>query len=153
MKLWALIVAFLSFVLDRITKSIAGKFLYGKSISILPGFFNLRYAENKGAAFSIFSSSGDIVRKIFLLFIPAVIIAFILYYILFKSIKSRLFAIGLGLILGGAVGNLYDRVLYGKVIDFLDFYIGPYHWPTFNIADVSVFVGCFLLLIHHFKEE
>ncbi len=152
MRLQALMVAVLSFVVDRATKLAAEKFLFGKVFSVIPGFFDLRYAENRGAAFSIFSSSNDIVRKVFLLFIPAIITVCVLYYILFKPVNNKLFGLGLGLILGGAVGNLYDRIIYGKVIDFLDFYIYSYHWPTFNVADVSVFIGCFLVLFSYYRR-
>jgi signal peptidase II len=145
-------VAVLSFIMDRVTKLAAEKFLFGKVFSVIPGFFDLRYAENRGAAFSIFSDSNDVVRKLFLLIIPAIVVVWIFYYILFKSVNNRFFALGLGLILGGAAGNLYDRIVYGKVIDFLDFYITSYHWPTFNVADVSVFLGCFLVVFSYYKR-
>jgi signal peptidase II len=148
----ALIVAVLSFIVDRVTKLAAEKFLSGKVFPVIPGFFDLRYAENRGAAFSIFSGSNDVVRKVFLLIIPVIIAVWILYYILFKPMNNKLFVLGLGLILGGAIGNLYDRIIYGKVIDFLDFYISFYHWPTFNVADVSVFVGCLLVLFSYYRR-
>ena len=152
MRFQALIVAVLSFIVDRVTKLAAEKFLSGKVFPVIPGFFDLRYAENRGAAFSIFSGSNDVVRKVFLLIIPVIIAVWILYYILFKPMNNKLFVLGLGLILGGAIGNLYDRIIYGKVIDFLDFYISSYHWPTFNVADVSVFLGCLLVLFSYYRR-
>ncbi|TCK06290.1 signal peptidase II [Phorcysia thermohydrogeniphila] len=150
MKKLFLAAALFSFVLDRVTKFLAVKFLYGKSVTVIPHFFSLRYAENPGAAFSILSSGNEILRKLFLIVIPILIVVVILYYGLFKETKDKLNITGLGLILGGAVGNLYDRILHGKVIDFFDFYIGNYHYPTFNVADTCVFLGCLLLVLHHY---
>ncbi len=149
MKKLFLAVALFSFFLDRVTKFLATKFLYGKSVPVIPHFFSLRYAENSGAAFSILSSGNEILRKLFLIVVPLLIVAAILYYGLFKETTAKLNAVGLGLILGGAAGNLYDRILHGRVIDFFDFYIGIYHYPTFNIADACVFVGCLFLIVHH----
>ena len=144
--------AVLSFLTDRFTKFLAFKYLYGKAISVIPGFFELRYAENRGAAFSILSSGNELLRKLFLIVIPILIVLIILYYGLFKETMNRLNTIGLGLILGGATGNLYDRLLHGKVTDFLDFYIGCYHYPTFNLADASVSIGCLLLIYEYHRR-
>jgi len=145
-------IALFSLLIDRLSKSAAKKLLLGKSITIIPGIFNLTYAENPGAAFSILSSGNELVRKTFLIVIPTAIVSLLLYYGLVKGTKDRLSASALGLICGGALGNLYDRVLYGKVVDFLDFHFKGYHYPTFNVADACVFIGCAILLFRHFHR-
>ncbi len=147
-----LITALISFLIDRLTKVWALKELSLSSKPIIPGLFQLRYAENKGAAFSIFSSSPEPLRVFFLLVLPTLIVFFVLYYGLFK-VKDRLTSVALGLILGGALGNIYDRLFYGKVVDFLDFFFRNYHYPTFNFADVFVFFGVSLLLLKGFRES
>ncbi|MEO2068113.1 MAG: signal peptidase II [Desulfurobacteriaceae bacterium] len=153
MKKQVLIISIVSFFLDRLTKFLAGKYLKFKTINIISGFFSLRYAENKGAAFSILSSGNEILRKIFLLAIPIIVAGWIVYYVLTKEIENKRLRWGLGLILGGALGNLYDRIVYGKVVDFLDFYVSSYHWPTFNLADTFVFLGCVLVILSQSKTD
>ena len=146
-------VSLATFILDRVTKLMAKKYLKLKTIDIVPGFFSLRYAENKGAAFSILSTGNEILRKIFLIIIPIIVIVWIVHYILTNDIKDKKLLIGLSLILGGALGNLYDRLFYGRVLDFLDFHISSYHWPTFNLADTFVFLGCVLVLFSKKKSS
>ena len=152
MRALLLITALVSFLLDRLTKLWAVKTLSTGTITVIPGLFELRYAENRGAAFSLFSSAPEPLRKLFLLLIPLLITLFVLYYGLFK-VKDRLGALALGLILGGALGNIYDRLFYGRVVDFLDFYFKSYHYPTFNLADVSVFLGVLLLIYRSLRES
>ncbi|SMP03047.1 signal peptidase II [Desulfurobacterium pacificum] len=151
MKKLFFLIAFLVFVLDRITKLLAVKFLV-KSVSIIPGFFSLTLAENRGAAFSIFSSGNQIVRFFFLIILPVAVIGWIVFYVLKRENLSLLEVVSLSLITGGALGNLFDRVLNGRVVDFIDFHIGVYHYPTFNVADVAVFLGCLLLLYKYMKS-
>lgn len=146
-----LLTLFLTFLLDRVTKVWAVKELH-HPISVIPGFFSLRLAENRGAAFSLFSGGNEVVRKLFLLFIPAAVVVFIFYYVFRKKDLNYKLSLSLGLIAGGALGNLYERIFNGRVIDFIDFHFRSYHYPTFNVADVGVFIGTLLLLVSYRKS-
>ncbi len=146
-----LLLAFTVFVLDRVTKLLAVKFLT-KPVSIIPGFFSLTLAENRGAAFSIFSSGNQAVRFFFLIVIPVAVVCWIVFYVFRRRNLSLVEIVSLSFITGGALGNLFDRILNGKVVDFIDFHIGAYHYPTFNVADVAVSFGCLLLLYKYVKS-
>jgi len=124
-----------------------------ETVAVMP-FFNLTMAHNTGAAFSFLAQAGGWQRWFF------AVIAFVVSAVLFiwlKRLKStaKLEAISISLILGGAVGNLIDRVLLGYVVDFLDFYnyFGSYHFPAFNIADSAICVGAALLIIDSFRHK
>ena len=124
-------------ILDRITKVLFYNMLrQGQSIVIIPNIFHLTLVLNKGAAFGLFSG-----QRILFISLSAVIVSLGIAYILRKGWKDRVLSIALGLILAGAVGNMADRIIFGYVIDFLDFRI----WPVFNIADSAVTVGAFML--------
>ncbi len=119
-----------------------------ESIAVLP-FFNLTYVHNTGAAFSFLSDAGGWQRWLFAGL--AVIISAVLTIWLARLQKHEtLLAIALSLVLGGAVGNLIDRLAYGYVIDFLDVYYNHWHWPAFNIADSAIFIGVVLMLLENF---
>lgn len=134
-------------LLDQWSKAwIVQHFERGEVLPIIPNFFNLILTYNRGAAFGMFSNLPEGTRQIVLGVTSFVALVLVLYF-LFKDYKGLLPAqIALSLVLGGAIGNLIDRVVLGEVVDFLDFYIGVYHWPAFNIADSSIFVGVFILL-------
>ena len=132
---------------DQMTKALATAHIspYGP-VSIIPGFFDLVHIHNRGAAFG-FLNRPDIEWQ-FWLFLGAT--AFALLAILHMARHARydpLLFSGLGLIFGGAIGNLVDRLRYRAVLDFLDFYIGDWHWPAFNVADAGICVGAFLTCI------
>lgn len=113
---------------------------------VIPGFLNLTHIHNRGAIFGFLSRSpGPLVHYILM---GASIVAFflVLYYFFKTSAQERFLQISLSLILAGALGNLMDRILRGYVIDFLDFYIKKWHWPSFNVADASVSVGAVILI-------
>jgi len=120
-------------------------------IDLLP-FLRIVHVENKGAAFGLFTYLGN---KIFILIAVCAIICIVIYII---RLPVGLEVYALSLILGGAVGNLIDRIRIGKVIDFIDIYVGNWHWPAFNVADSALTVGIILFLIasikagHHSKE-
>ncbi|MDR3073861.1 MAG: signal peptidase II [Deltaproteobacteria bacterium] len=116
-------------------------------IPVLKGLFSLVHVRNKGAAFGFLNRS-DISWQ-FWLFLAATAVAAVVVFVLAKNARSGEYAFfsALGLILGGAVGNLIDRVRYREVIDFLDFYYGKYHWPAFNVADIAICCGAALALI------
>lgn len=142
-------VCFLIFVLDQITKRlIAVKMVLYQSREIIPGFFSLTYIHNKGVIFGIFSDIESIYLEKFLIILSiGSFIIITLYFFLFRH-ESRWASWAFALVLGGAMGNTWDRLTQGYVVDFLDFYYGPYHWPTFNLADSMITVGVGMLLLH-----
>lgn len=132
-------------IADQISKSIIkySMHLY-ESIPAIPGFFHLTYVVNKGMAFGI-----DLPIGIGIFSFLSIIISCFLVFILWRERENILLVrIALALILGGAIGNLIDRILFSEVVDFLDFMIGDYHWYIFNIADSAVTVGIILMLWH-----
>ncbi len=148
-----IILALLS--IDQLTKAlVARSILFQSSKSIIPGFFNLTHIRNRGAIFGFFSHSESRVLFIFLTLVSLVALGLVIYYF-FKTPSSQIFMkISLSVILAGALGNLIDRIIRGYVIDFLDFYIKNWHWPSFNVADACITVGAFLLIfILVFKRE
>jgi signal peptidase II len=132
-------------VIDQLTKAAVERaFDYGDVLP-LTGFFNLVLTYNKGAAFSFLASASGWQAH----FLTAVGVAASLFilYLLGRHGHQRLFALALALILGGAVGNVIDRIAYGHVIDFLDFHVGGWHWPAFNVADSAIVGGAMLLIV------
>jgi len=118
------------------------------NIIVIEKFFNITHILNPGGAFGFFATSSPEIRKFIFLFVSSVVALFILWFYK-KSAGNYVFlSHGLALIFGGAVGNLIDRFRYGKVVDFLDFYIGTYHWPAFNIADSAISIGMGILIYH-----
>ncbi len=119
---------------------------------ILPGFFNLSHVRNKGSAFGFLNNTASDWQVPLLIGINIVSIMFLLS-LLRASQKPRLvFVSGIGLILGGALGNLVDRIRHGYVTDFLDFYLGSWHWPSFNIADMGITIGAAFLVLAYLRE-
>jgi signal peptidase II len=135
--------------LDQISKFVLTSTIprYG-SVAVIDGFFNLVHVRNRGIAFGLMNRPGQGVQFYFL--VAATIGAIALLFFWFKKTKDEdpKITIGLGLILGGAVGNLIDRIRLGEVIDFLDFYLGSYHWPAFNAADTAITVGILWLAVN-----
>lgn len=136
--------AALVIILDQVSKLwISSHFIYGENLPVT-GFFNLVLVHNNGAAFSFLSDAGGWQRWLFSGI--AVIAAVWITWLLRKHSQEKLFCFALALILGGALGNLIDRVAYGYVIDFLDFYWNTYHFPAFNVADSAISCGAVLML-------
>lgn len=135
-------------VLDRLTKYIVEQRLpLHESISIIPGFFKLTHIENRGAAFGLFADSPS-EWKVAMLVLFSVIALVVVSFLLWKNSHAMTSTgVGLALILGGAIGNLWDRLAAGHVTDFLLFYISRYEWPAFNVADSSIVVGAGLLVV------
>ncbi len=139
------VVTFFVFILDRFSKNLVVSFLeLQKTYPLIRNVFHLTLVKNQGAAFGLFP--GYLFLFLIISF-SAVILIFYLY--LNKKIKGRLEEIALGLILGGTLGNLYDRFIYGAVIDFLDFRV----WPVFNLADSAITTGVFLLIWGCWKDK
>lgn len=141
-------------ILDQLTKIIIARNipLYSH-IRIIPGFFDLTHIRNRGAIFGFFSQSGSRAIHLFLLAASLVALVLIIYYFLKISPDKKLIKISLSLILAGALGNLFDRCIQGYVVDFLDFYVRNWHWPTFNVADSCISIGAFLLVIIFFFKR
>ena len=115
-----------------------------QSITIINNFFYLTYVKNTGAAWSILSG-----RKIFLIIFSLIVIISIIYYIIKRKDYNKLELIGYSVVLSGAIGNLIDRIIYGYVIDYLDFYIFNYDYPIFNIADILIVIGIIIIFISY----
>ena len=116
------------------------------TIIVIENFFNITHILNPGGAFGFFASQSPEIRKFIFLFLSSIIALFVLW--VYKKCASEFvfLSYGLALIFGGAMGNLIDRFRYGKVVDFLDFYMGSAHWPAFNIADSAISVGMGILI-------
>lgn len=147
MRKYHFLIAILVVVLDRVTKwLIAGKIALHDSIPVLPGFFRLTHVQNPGAAFGLFAESSSEWKVAILILFSIVALAVVSALLWKNSHSMTVTGVGLSLILGGALGNLWDRLLNGRVVDFFDFYLGSYHWPAFNIADSAIVVGALLLV-------
>lgn len=142
------IFALISLIIDQIVKILISNYLIlGQTIKIINNFFYLTYVQNKGAAFSILIGYRYIL----------IIITFIFLYYLHKCIKkqksfNKLEIISYGLLLGGIIGNLIDRIIYGYVIDYFDFMIFNYNFPIFNLADSFIVIGCIILVINSYLK-
>lgn len=142
--LWISVVVLIA---DQVSKVIADSSLILHSpVPVLPGYFDWMLAYNEGAAFSFLAGAGGWQRWFFTALAAVVSIVLIVWI---KKLESheRYTAVSLALILGGALGNLIDRVLYGHVIDFIQVYFGSYAYPAFNIADSAIFIGAAMLII------
>ncbi len=133
--------------LDQATKLAAEAALQGRSPLAVTSFFDLRLAYNPGAAFSFLADAGGWQRWFFTA-LALVVGAVLVVWLARIPRGERLLPLSLSLVLGGALGNLIDRLAYGHVIDFLDFHVGNWHWPAFNIADAAISVGAVLLVVH-----
>jgi len=148
---WKLVLSWLVpiIVLDQLTKIIVDRTMpLHHSIPIVDGFFSLTYVRNTGAAFGIFAGSHEVFRLPFLIGVSILAIGFIL--VMLKRLRDDATGLvtALTFILGGAIGNLIDRVRHGEVIDFLDIYYSNYHWPAFNLADSFITVGVTITLFY-----
>jgi len=133
--------------LDQITKAaISSRFSINESYEVIGGFFNLVYVLNPGAAFGFLANASAAFRYIFFIGITIIAIALIIYYLVKNRSGGVIIALSLTLIFAGAVGNLIDRIRFGAVVDFLDFYAGTWHWPAFNVADSAITTGAVLMI-------
>jgi signal peptidase II len=147
-RLYQFLIAALVVVGDRASKWLIARSipLNGSGIQVIPRLFRITHVENRGAAFGLFAES-PAAWKTSLLVVLSLLAMAVITYLLWKSdhaLDST--AIGLSLILGGAAGNLWDRLVHGRVVDFLHFYIGEHIWPDFNVADSAIVVGAILLM-------
>ncbi len=154
-KKWLLFVILVVVVvgLDQSTKRyVDTTFSLYESRPVVEGYFNFTYVRNAGAAFGMLSGQSPKFLRVFFLSVTALAVVIVTFYYARIPWSQRLTLWGLGLILGGALGNGIDRYLIGEVIDFIDVYVEEYHWPAFNIADSAICVGVGLLLIDSFRR-
>ena len=138
-------------ILDQITKIYADQLLnYAQPVAVMP-MFNFTLLYNKGAAFSFLSDAGGWQRWFFIILSVTISTVLIVWIYKLKS-HEKLQTISIALILGGAIGNLIDRSIYGHVIDFIDIYYQHHHWPAFNIADSAISIGAVFLIIDSLKK-
>lgn len=141
-------------VLDQITKIwVQNTIEVWSGYSVIPGFFNMVHVLNRGAAFGFLNRADIRWQTYFFIAVSALAIVLIWHLVHTVHRKDPFLFTGLGLILGGAVGNMIDRIRIGQVIDFLDFYVGSHHWPAFNIADIAITVGAFCLLLSFYQRK
>lgn len=146
-----LLLAGLIVIGDQLSKfAILDSLQYGQRLALIPGWFDLTLVYNTGAAFSFLASAGGWQRWFFVgIGIGATLF---MLWMLARHPGQRLFAFALSLIMGGAVGNVIDRLLHGKVVDFLLVYRDPWYWPAFNVADSAITVGAVFLIIDEFRR-
>ncbi|SMG60881.1 signal peptidase II [Paraburkholderia susongensis] len=143
-------IALIVILFDQLTKIAVRKvFAYGVPHEITP-FFNLIVVYNRGAAFSFLAMAGGWQRWAFTAL--GVVAALVICYLLKRHSGQKMFCTALALILGGALGNVIDRLMYGHVIDFLDFHVGGWHWPAFNLADSAITIGAILLVLDELRR-
>ena len=136
-------------IIDIVSKLVVSNLMtVNDSILVVKNFFYITYVKNTGAAWSIFSC-----ETLGLIIVSLIIISFIIYYISKNKPSTKIEKIGYSMILGGSFGNLLDRIVYGYVIDFLDFNIFGYNYPIFNLADSFIFVGVMLIIIYTWRFE
>jgi signal peptidase II len=144
-------------LLDQLSKIwIVGSLRLHEGFPLIDGFFNIVHVRNPGAAFGFLAGAPPLFRSVFFISVTVAAILLILRYLRTSRIEEPSLVWALALILSGAVGNLIDRVRFGEVVDFLDVYVGTYHWPAFNVADSAISVGAVILmmvLLSHRKER
>jgi signal peptidase II len=147
MRKYHIIIAASVVLLDQMTKwLVAQKIALHDGVDVVPGFFRLTHVQNQGAAFGLFSDSTS-EWKVAMLILFSIAALAVVSALLWKNGNAmNATAIALSLVFGGALGNLWDRVTSGRVIDFLDIYYGSHHWPAFNVADSAIVIGALLLL-------
>ena len=148
------ILALSIFILDRLTKTfIENHFSLYESKNVIPGFLDFTHIRNKGMAFGILSNTSWTWIPFLLSIFASIAFILILIFALRTPVSQRRLQMGLMLILGGAIGNLYDRFRYGFVTDFIEVFYKSYQWPTFNLADSAITIGVGLLLLEILNQE
>ncbi len=143
-----LLLSLLTLVLDQWSKWLVELHLgdHG-SVEILPGLLSFTHVRNTGVAFGLFAARGDATGTLILTTLGLAALLFVAYYFWIVPLADRALLAALALVMGGAVGNLADRMVRGAVTDFIDFYVGTYHWHTFNVADSAITVGIAVMLL------
>jgi len=139
---------------DQLAKAVVTQkiSLYGSN-EVIPGFFNITYIQNRGAIFGFFSQSGNHFVYLLLTLTSLAALALVVYYFFKTPPDEKLMKVSLSLILGGALGNLADRIFRGYVVDFMDFYVKKWHWPSFNVSDSCITIGAIFLIFLFFLKR
>ncbi len=142
-------IAGLVILIDQVTKFAVEHYLpLYHTVEIVPGFFNLTHLLNPGGAFGLMANQGPVIRALLFIVVSLLAAGMVLYFYLKTPETHQMLLTGLAMILGGAAGNLIDRLRMGKVVDFLDFYIKNLHWPAFNVADSAISIGMTIFALH-----
>ena len=150
----ALVLAGAVLALDQATKLwVQSAIGLWEGTPVVPGFFNLVHVLNKGAAFGLLNDHGLDWQRWFFIGVSVVAVGVIVHLLRTEQMEAPFMRAGLGLILGGALGNLVDRVRTGLVVDFLDVHIGAHHWPAFNVADSAITVGVFAMFVSLYRSR
>ena len=154
LRLKAYGMAALVVALDRFTKWLVETHVSAMdTYRVIPGFFDIVHSQNRGVAFGIFNDSTSEWRTAMLIVLSVAAVIFVSAMLWRPERLDRTSRWGLALILGGAAGNVIDRIAWGQVTDFLEFYVGSYHWPTFNVADSAIVIGSGLLLVELLRPK
>lgn len=136
-------------LLDQIVKFLVSNYIgLGESITIIPSFFHFTYVQNTGAAWSILEGN-----TVFLIFASFIAVGLVYYFLIKDKKIEKIEEVGYGVLLGGILGNLVDRIFLGYVVDFIHFKFGSYHFPVFNIADIGIVIGTFIIISIMIKED
>ena len=147
MRKYHVMIAAAVVAIDHFTKwLVVRNIALNNSVQVIPGIFSLTHGQNPGAAFNLFANSPSPWKLAMLILFSVAALAVVSALLWKKGNSMSTNAIALSLVFGGALGNLWDRVANGRVIDFLDFYVGSHHWPAFNVADSAIVIGALLLL-------
>jgi len=140
--------------LDQWTKSlIVQKLMLHQKVEVISGFFNLIHVRNTGGAFGIFGGEKGGIGSILFVVVSLIAIAILIFLFIKLGEKEKTLALSFSLVLSGAIGNLIDRLRFGEVIDFLDFYVSSTHWPAFNVADSAICIGIGLMALELLKGD
>ena len=147
MRRFHFLIALAVIVLDQFTKWLVIRSIsLHDSVVLIPGFLKLTNVQNQGAAFGLFADSTSQWRAASLILFSIIAMCIVTMLLWRNSHAISMTGLALSLILGGAAGNLWDRMMHGHVVDFLDFFVGTYHWPAFNVADSAIVIGAFVLM-------
>ena len=154
LRVKAFSVAAAVFVLDRLSKWLVERLVsFTDTHTVIPGFFDIVHSQNRGVAFGILNDSTAEWRTALLIALSAAAVIVVSLVLWNARRLDPLPLWGLALILGGAAGNVFDRIVWGQVTDFLEFYLGQYHWPTFNVADSAIVIGSGLFLLDSLRSK
>mgnify|MGYP000027956330 FL=1 len=147
-RIWFVLVCAVIFAVDQLSKRlVTTHMVLYQSIPVVPGFLNITYIHNRGVVFGLFADASHPLAQNAILLLSLLSFGVIVIYFFFLRHENHWVTLGFSFVLGGALGNTWDRLTQGYVVDFLDFYYGEYHWPTFNFADAFITLGIGVLLL------
>ncbi len=137
-------------LVDQVTKAILLNTLptIGSAIPVIPGFFDIVHVRNPGGAFGMFAGKSPSIRAFFFLAVSGIAVVLMTVFYVQLPQHFRWLRAGLALVVGGAIGNIIDRIRFGEVIDFIDLYVAQWHWPAFNVADSAISIGMGVVVLH-----